>query len=68
MGYQWQPYFLLMAVLVVDTGKNFLRVRYLDINFLGGLLHFVKSGVGGTKYQEGSHTRTTSRVEGHCLC
>ena len=32
---QWQPYFLLMAVLGVETGKNFLQVWYLDINFLG---------------------------------
>ena len=32
---QWQPYFLLVAVPGVETGKNFLQVRFLEVNLLG---------------------------------
>ena len=32
---QWQPYFLLMVVLGVETEKNFLQVRFLEVNLLG---------------------------------
>ena len=31
----WQPYFLLLAVLGVDTGTNSCRCGVLEVNFLG---------------------------------
>ena len=55
-----------MAVLEVDKGKDFLWVQFLDVDYWGGPLQFVKIGGGGMKYQEGCYTRTTSLLVLEC--
>ena len=52
----------------MDKGKDFLWVQFLDVDYWGGPLQFVKIGGGGMKYQEGCQIRTTSKVGGHSLC
>ena len=45
-----------------------LSLSFFHFIYWGGPLQYVKIGGGGTKYQEGCHTRTTSMAESHCLC
>ena len=54
-----------MAVLGADKESISLGADSRCLG--GGPLCFVKNGEGGMKYQEGCHTRTTSRVEGCML-